>query len=68
MCSSGEVRLVGGAVGSEGTVEICSMSLWGHISATNWNDRDAGVVCRELGLQYSGEHSDNRQTVINILL
>ena len=47
---------MGGAVESEGTVEICSMSLWGLISAANWADRNAGVVCRELGFQYSGEY------------
>ena len=55
VCSAGDVRLVGGAVESEGTVEICSMSLWGLISATNWVDINAEVVCGELGYQSAGK-------------
>ena len=52
VCSAGDVRLVGG---TEGTVEICSMSLWGLISATNWVDINAEVVCGELGYQSAGK-------------
>ena len=55
VCSSGDVRLVGGSVESEGSVEICFMSLWGLISATNWLDINAEVVCRELGYVSAGK-------------
>ena len=48
-CSNGDVRLYGGAVTSEGTVEVCYESVWGLIMATGWVDRDAVVVCKELG-------------------
>ena len=48
-CSNGDVRLYGGAVTSEGTVEVCYESVWGLIMATGWIDRDAAVVCKKLG-------------------
>ena len=53
-CSNGDVRLAGGATESEGTVEVCSRSVWGVISATGWTDRDAAVVCNQLGYPSGG--------------
>ena len=47
--------MVGGTVVSEGTVEICSRSLWGLIAAAGWVDRNAAVVCQELGFPAEGE-------------
>ena len=52
-CSNGDVRLVGGTIESEGTVEVCSRSVWGVIGATGWTARDAAVVCDQL--QYPSE-------------
>ena len=31
-CENGEVRLVGGASDSEGTVEVCLDNLWGLVA------------------------------------
>lgn len=53
-CTYGEVRLVGGSVPSEGTVEICIDRFWGTICDTNWDSRDATVVCRQLNYSSLG--------------
>ncbi|XP_038068811.1 neurotrypsin-like [Patiria miniata] len=42
------VRLVGGSRTS-GRVEIYRGGSWGTICDTNWNETDAGIVCRQLG-------------------
>ena len=53
-CEDGEVRLVGGASDSEGTVEVCADKLWGLVAETGWSLTDAQVVCRQLGFPIDG--------------
>ena len=52
-CADGDIRLIGGRqseIFNEGRVEICSNGVWGTIyDQGSWNDRDAIVVCRQLG-------------------
>ena len=49
-CTSGDLRLVNGSSKLEGRVEVCSQGIWGTIVATsNWDSREAMVVCRQLG-------------------
>uniref|UniRef100_A0A665UPM6 Neurotrypsin n=1 Tax=Echeneis naucrates TaxID=173247 RepID=A0A665UPM6_ECHNA len=49
-CHQGAVRLVGGASGNSGRVEIYLNHKWGAVCDTHWTDRDATVICRQLGL------------------
>ena len=49
-CSNGDIRLVGGASSNEGTVQLCLLSEWGTVCDDEWDNGDAAVVCRKLGL------------------
>ncbi|XP_061628246.1 neurotrypsin isoform X3 [Phyllopteryx taeniolatus] len=44
------IRLVGGRSMSEGTVEVFHAGQWGSICDDQWDDSDAEVICRQLGL------------------
>ena len=62
-CTNGEIRLVGGRLdltgtnfSDEGRVEICFNDVWGTVCDRQWDDTDAGVVCRQLHLRSNGSH------------
>ena len=49
-CETGDLRLVGvGLSEYEGRVEICLGGRYGTICDDGWDERDARVVCRQLG-------------------
>ena len=54
-CTNGDVKLVGGSKSSQGTVEVCYSNFWGIIADTNWDDKNAQVVCRQLGIESSSK-------------
>ena len=54
LCTDDDVRLVGGLVDSEGTVEFCVNGGWNSLCAHHWEYQETFVVCRQLGLPATG--------------
>ena len=46
---------MGGENELEGRVEICYNGVWGMICDNGWDERDATVVCKQLGFGQPGE-------------
>ena len=54
------MRLNGGTNRQQGRVEIMYQGMWGTICDDGWDDVDATVVCRELGLSNGTTTSQNQ--------
>ena len=53
-CTNGTIQLAGGRSSNEGRVEICINGVWGTVCDDSWDNNNARVVCRQLGLPYTG--------------
>ena len=53
-CTDWEVRLVNGFTENEGRLEVCRYNIWGTVCNSEQASM-ARVVCRQLGLPYTGE-------------
>ena len=51
---NGQVRIAGSKYRQFGRVEICINDIWGTICSVSWEDRDASVVCNQLGFSTYG--------------
>ncbi|CAL8303186.1 unnamed protein product [Lota lota] len=49
-CHQGAARLVGSSSSDSGRVEVYLNGQWGAVCDSHWTDRDASVICRQLGL------------------
>ncbi|KAJ8365405.1 hypothetical protein SKAU_G00142360 [Synaphobranchus kaupii] len=49
-CHQGVARLVGGPSPTSGRLEVYLNGQWGAVCDAHWTDRDASVICRQLGL------------------
>ena len=53
--TEGSVQLRGGVVPEAGTVEFCIGGVWQAVCDSNWDYKDAFVVCRELQFPATGK-------------
>ena len=51
------MQLRGGVVPEAGTVEYCVSGTWKAVCDTNWDYREAFVVCRQLGFPATGKYA-----------
>ena len=53
-CTPGEFRLIGGTGPHEGRGEVCYRGQWSTVCDEGWEDRDAEVVCSQIGFRARG--------------
>ena len=50
---------MGGTYSNEGTIELCLSDEWGTVCDDLWDNTDAAVVCRKLGLSTTRKLATN---------
>ena len=53
-CNQNDIRLIGRERNFEGRVEVCNNNEWKTVCNRGWGDKEARVVCRQLGFPEDG--------------
>ena len=68
-CRNGDVRLQDGEEESVGRVEVCLGGEWTTYCGYQWDNRDAQVVCRQLGFSNpQGESTGMKYANSNVVI
>ena len=70
-CGTGDIRLVGGSLESEGRLEVCVNQLWGTVCSRYWDYEETRIACRQLGHQELGNklhHLLNFLNLVNVII
>ena len=54
--TTGAIRLQGGT-STQGRIEVCNANVWGTVCDDFWDNTDARVACRQLGLPSTSKDS-----------
>ena len=65
-CVDGNVRLSYGHDHTEGIVQLCLNAQIGLVCGTSWSSKEAQVLCRSIGLDYTGNHNNNANLYKNL--
>ena len=66
-CSNGDIRLGDDNGGLRGRVEVCINMSWYTICHHGWSQREASVVCHQLGYSRYGENIKNLSSLLLLM-
>ncbi len=61
------LRLIGGDIAREGSVQICHNSEWRHVCDDRWAKVDADVACRQLGYTRGAWRATTRSEFVSLI-
>ena len=55
LCQDGDVQLADGSYNNVGRIDLCVNGIWGTICSNSFDNKDASIVCRQLGYSSFGK-------------
>ena len=55
LCQDGDIQLAGGSYNNVGRIDLCVNGTWGTICSNSFDNKDASVVCQQLGYSTFGK-------------